>query len=138
MNRRTLLSALGGLGLFGFAGYLVSEMRLSLPILIRAQNETETNRNITVEAYETGSDRQTFERSFNVPADGTATPGRLSNSDAYVEVELMEATEQTENSTPEVSETAETFTNERTRRITIRITEDGLDLETESRDNPQN
>ncbi|WP_247728535.1 hypothetical protein [Halovivax limisalsi] len=135
MNRRTLLSALGGLGVFGFAGYLVAEMRLSLPILIRAQNETETNRNITIEAYETGSDRQTFERSFNVPAGGTATPGRLSNSDAYVAVELMEAAERREGSEPVVSDTAETFTGERTQRITVRITEDGLELETESRDN---
>ncbi|WP_254862740.1 hypothetical protein [Halovivax gelatinilyticus] len=135
MNRRTILAAVGGLSAFGFVGYLISEMRLSLPVLIRVMNETDTDRNVAITAYEVDTDRQTFDASFNVPVDSTATPGRLSNSDAYVEVVLMEPlSDSDDGEETAIADTAETFTGENTQRLTVYITDDGLEIDEEYRE----
>ncbi len=134
MNRRTLLAALGGLSAFGFLGYLINEMRLSLPVIIRVENVTDVDRNVTITAHELETDRQTFDASFSVPTDSTATPGRLSNSDLYVEITLMEPPDETEpDEEPGVAAVEETLIGDSTQRINVTITDDGLDVDIDYR-----
>ena len=138
MKRRTLLAGAGGVSVFGVAGYLIYEMTLSLPVLVIVENETDAERNVAIRAVELGTDRETFDAAFNAPVDSTATPGRIPNDDAQVQVlvmdpaaEVAEADDDPDGDDVAFEET--TLIGEDTKQLFITITDDGVEIEQEYR-----
>lgn len=133
VNRRTLLGAAGGLSAFGLVSYFIYEFSLSIPVLITATNETGTPQGLLVKAQDMETNQQRLDEAVTVPSDGSTQIGRVPNADAQISVELVELAGDSVDE-ESVIDSASTFVGEDTKRLTIAIADDSLELELEYRE----
>lgn len=130
MNRRTLLAGAGGISAFGLLGYFIYTFSLSMPILLIGKNETDSPKGVVVSVTELDSNRKNIDTPVTIPVDGTATIGRVPNSDSQATVELVELAADGEEGPDEdaVIDEATELIGPETKQLTITVTDDGLDL----------
>lgn len=88
VNRRTLLGTAATLPAIALAG--CQALGFSTPVILNIENETDTDRNVAVTAYNLDDDRRTYDESVNAPPGNTASLGHLTNTEQVVSVALFE------------------------------------------------
>nr|WP_273741839.1 hypothetical protein [Natrinema soli] len=89
---------------------------------IEIHSEAESHYDVTLEAYEPGTDRQTYDESYTITANQSASPPHLEATEQHLRVTKFER--QSEEQTTE-----EATITQNTSLVTVRITDDDLTLE---------
>lgn len=132
MNRRTVLRTAGvaaTIGLSGCADALQEHYEGTFQGLvpIEIHSEAETHYDVTLEAYKPGTNRQTYDESYTITANQSATPPHLEATEQLLRVTKFER--QSEEQTTE-----EATITPNTKSVIVRITDDDLTLEITSDD----
>lgn len=132
MNRRTVLRTAGvaaTIGLSGCADALQEHYEGTFQGLvpIEIHSEAESHYDVTLEAYKPGTNRQTYDESYTITANQSATPPHLEATEQHLRVTKYER--QSEEQTTE-----EATITPNTKSVIIRITDDDLTIELSSDD----
>ncbi|WP_265111723.1 twin-arginine translocation signal domain-containing protein [Halosolutus halophilus] len=126
MNRRTVLRSAGVGALAGLAGcvegiqsYYQGRVRGRIPIEIT--NESDRAQNIRLEAYEIGTDRQTYDENYSVRSNELVHPPHLDEIEQRFRVIRFEGEESSSVDTARISPDAQL--------VLITVYEDDVELE---------
>ncbi|WP_226006594.1 hypothetical protein [Natrinema salinisoli] len=133
MNRRTVLRTAGVAATVGLSGCIDAfeeHYQGSFQGLIPIEIHSETSRHydLRMEAYDSESNRQTYDESYTVTADQSVTPPHLSATEQFFRVTKFGEDD-------EVQSVEETLVTENTKLVTIRLTDDDLALEIDRDEN---
>ncbi|MFC4542002.1 twin-arginine translocation signal domain-containing protein [Halosolutus amylolyticus] len=112
MNRRTVLQSAGVGALAGLAGCLDGiqsqfQGRVQGRIPIEITNESDRPQNIRLEAYETGTDRQTYDENYSVRSGELVHPPHLDELEQRFRVIRFEGEESSSVATARISPDAQ-------------------------------
>ncbi len=135
MNRRTLLRAGSALLLPGLAGCLgsIQDLRLSTPVTLRIENESDGNRNVVIVAHSVEDDRQTYDEAVSAPPDQSTSVGHLSDEEQHLRIELVDESVE-EPGSGEVIASEETFIGEDTQSVAVYVSAESVRIEVERQD----
>ncbi|MFC4988774.1 hypothetical protein [Saliphagus infecundisoli] len=135
MNRRTLLRAGTALPLAALAGCLgsIQDLRLSTPVTLRIENESDDNRNVVIVAHTVDDDRQTYDEAVSAPPEQSASVGHLSDEEQHLRVELVDESGE-EPESGEVIASEETFIGADTRSVVVYVSTEDVRVEVNRRD----
>ena len=133
MNRRTALRTAGVTATIGLSGCVETlqehyEGSFQGVVPVEIYSEADQPYDITLEAFEVETDRQTYEESFTITAGQRATAPHLDATEQRFRVTKIDREDRTRQLTEEVLITP------RTSNVVVRITDADLVLELESKD----
>ncbi|GAB3040687.1 hypothetical protein [Natronobiforma cellulositropha] len=129
MNRRTLLRTAGATVPVACLAGCLSNLSFTTPVEVQVRNRIDESRNVRITAIDGEDGRGTYEQSVAVTPGETAGLERLSNTDQHVRIEVL---------SPDGEEVdIETLTvGERSRAVTVSITDEGVSVDHNERDPP--
>lgn len=133
MNRRTVLGSAGVLATVGLAGYLsnlenILDWEVQSPVPLEVSSDADRHYNVRIEAFERGTDRQTYDKSFTVTTQRMHSPAHLDGFEQDLHVTQLDGNEELYVEKSVITSDAQF--------VSVRVGDDDLDVTVHTQESP--